>query len=127
MTPLARSLLTLPIIRMSLIICATAVIFSVQTNAHQEKYFASFPLAAHTVIRIVSFDIDTETFCVSPLERGNAFVTVAGLISAVPSLSIDKVLGNPTALYGEQFTTEKEIETVTGDTVEANHSGCTPG
>ena len=108
------------------IICAAVVALSVPANGHETLYLDAAPLAANTLIKIISFGIDTQTYCVYPPHRGGVFVTVAALVTAVPSLSTDKVLENPSGLLGKEFTTGKELTTVMGDTVEAEHS-CTPG
>jgi hypothetical protein len=81
-----------------------------RSSRSRTKVFRRLTVDRNTVIKIVSFDQDTETFCIFRLTLGNAFMTIAALVDAVPSLSSEKVSEAPEALLGQQFTTAKQLK-----------------
>lgn len=77
-----------------------------------------FPLKQHTLIEILKYDRQTETFAIGLVNasgQGPFFATPEELSKGVKSLKLKTLRSNPEDVVKQQFSTDEEMKLITAD------------
>ena len=76
---------------------------------------AEAPLAARTVVTVLSYEKKTNTYKITPTKtpgEGDGTVTAEALANAIDTLELAKIKQDPLSLVGKTYTCTKPLELV---------------